>query len=341
MGGPPLDPPLDPTAAPYLSIVLTGRNDGYGSDFVGRFVRTVAFNHAQLTSRQVPHEFIVVEWAPPVDRPLLTDLLFERQPGVDPAAVRTITTDAQYQDAFSLNPRLAYLEYVAKNVGIRRAAGAYVLASNCDIYLGRTVLDAIGVRALEPAVIYRAARYDLKLGLDEAHCGFDALEDETNLATPPKAIRPPLYGPGTGDFVLADRDTWLTLRGFNEVYRAARVGLDRNFIVKARSSGVPIRDIGGPVYHVNHPGSNRLIAQSGAAPAAMQPPAASPAPRDAVYLNPDGWGLADAPERDVAPRRTHLSFTWDVVPPLVDLRRLSIPAARGDGSASDSEGEAP
>ena len=332
-------PPLDPAAAPYLTIVLTGRNDGYGSDFVGRFVRTVAFNHAQLSARRVSHEFVIVEWAPPADRPLLTDLLFERQPGVDAAVVRTITTDPQYQEAFSLNPRLAYLEYIAKNVGIRRAAGTFVLASNCDIYLGREVLDVLGRQALAQGTVYRAARYDLKLGIDEAHIAFDALENLANLATPPKAIRPPLYGPGTGDFVLADRGTWLALRGFNEVYRVARVGLDRNFIVKARSSGIPIQDIGGPVYHVNHPGSNRLAPQSQTAADAAEPPLARAAPRDAVYLNPEGWGLAEAPAVALAPRRTRLSFAWEVAPPLVDLRRLSIPAARGEGVAADNEGE--
>ena len=33
---------------------------------------------------------------------------------------------------------------------------------------------------------------------------------------------------GTGDFILLDRDSFHDIRGFNEVYRAARIGVDVN-----------------------------------------------------------------------------------------------------------------
>jgi hypothetical protein len=48
-----------------------------------------------------------------------------------------------------------------------------------------------------------------------------------------------------------------------------------------------------------------------------------------VYENPDAWGLRNAPERQLDERTTWLDFSWDAVPPLVDLRRLVLPAARG------------
>ncbi len=47
---------------PYLSIVLTGRNDGYGGDFVTRFLATLQVNHRELTARGVSHEIVLVEW---------------------------------------------------------------------------------------------------------------------------------------------------------------------------------------------------------------------------------------------------------------------------------------
>ena len=62
---------------------------------------------------------------------------------------------------------------------------------------------------------------------------------------------------GTGDFLLLDRETFHELRGFNEVYRRARMGIDANFVVKAFAEGVDIVDLGGPVYHVSHAGSYR------------------------------------------------------------------------------------
>ena len=47
-----------------------------------------------------------------------------------------------------------------------------------------------------------------------------------------------------------------------------------------------------------------------------------------IYDNSDAWGLRDAPERRVDAQTTWLDFSWDAVPPLVDLRRLVLPAAR-------------
>ena len=66
------------------------------------------------------------------------------------------------------NPRVPYLEYVAKNVGIRRATAPFVLVTNADILLGREVVDAIADRRLQPGTMYRAPRYDIKLGVDQS-----------------------------------------------------------------------------------------------------------------------------------------------------------------------------
>ena len=148
---------------PFLSIVLTGRNDGYGGDFNERFLRTLRFNHAQLATRGIAHEYVFVEWAPPADAPSLRELVREALPDLPGDVLRWYAVDRRYQEALSLDPHLKYLEFVAKNVGIRRARGAYILATNCDIYLGRHVLGVLERGALEPRLIYRAPRFDLKL----------------------------------------------------------------------------------------------------------------------------------------------------------------------------------
>ena len=64
-----------PGADPYLSIVVTGRNDDLGGDFNGRFFRALRFNHARLAAAGVPHEVVFVEWRPLGGKPLLADLL--------------------------------------------------------------------------------------------------------------------------------------------------------------------------------------------------------------------------------------------------------------------------
>ena len=142
-------------------------------------------------------------------------------------------------------------------MGIRRAAAPFVLVTNADILLGREVVDAIAARRLTAGTMYRAARYDIKLNVDQAGLRWDALEDSANQVRRP-VLAAPLFGSAAGDFLLADRDTFHRLRGFNEVYRAASAGIDLNFMVKVHGAGISIQEIGGPVYHLNHIGSMRI-----------------------------------------------------------------------------------
>jgi hypothetical protein len=320
------------TPAPLVSLVLTGRNDGYGGDFATRFFRTLRFNHEQLTARGIPHEIVFVEWAPPPDRPLLFEEAFAAIPGLDRGVCAWYVVDPRYQSALSLNPRLEYLEFIAKNVGIRRARGRFVLTSNCDVYLGRRVLDVFERGELEPRVLYRAPRQDLKLASDLSSLDWDVLEDPRNLAGPVQRLKPPFMASATGDFVLLDRETFHAIGGFNEVYRLARIGIDRNVLVKALSSGLRIADVGGAVYHVNHVGSYRLQPDAYAGREAEAPWGDRRWHQGGVsYVNPPAWGLWSAPARQMGERCWYLEFSWAAVPPLVDLRRIVLPVARRGG----------
>jgi len=314
---------------PRLSIVLTGRNDEHGSDFRARFFRTLRFNARQLASRGIAHEYVFVEWAPLPDRPRLFDLIREAIPDLDPGTLRWVVVDARYQDALSQNPLLQYLEFFAKNVGIRRASGEFVLTTNCDVIFSRHVLDTIERGALEPRTIYRARRDDLKMDVATAEIDWPLLEDPASLEYVTNALKPPLFAGATGDFLLLDRQSYHALGGFNEVYRVAKIAIDRNFLVKALSAGLRIADIGGPVYHVNHAGSyrsqrDRYAGREFEAPWGNRRWHAG----GVVYDNPDSWGLRDAPCRSGSDGCMTIDFSWNGVPPLVDLRRIVLPVAR-------------
>jgi hypothetical protein len=310
---------------PALSIVVTGRNDGHGGDFNGRFLRTLAFNHDRLTEHGVTHEFVLVEWAPPADRPSLADVIAEALPRATPA-LTTYHVDPRYQDACSLNSRLKYMEFLAKNVGIRRARGRAILTTNADIYFGKGIVSTLAAGPLEARTVYRATRTDVKLNADESHVHWDLLEDPRNHTTY-KTIQPPLYAGGSGDFILLERESFHALRGFNEVYRLTRLGIDLNFLVKAYSSGFRIVDIGSAVYHTAHADSFRT--SKTVVPDQIDPSWGVRWPaRSVIYENRESWGLRDAPQREIAPGVTSIDFSWDAVPPLVDLRRLVLPAAR-------------
>jgi hypothetical protein len=243
--------------SPFLSVVITARHDNYGGSFRERIAAPLRFNYEKLSERGIAYEVILVEWDPIAGRPLLCDMLAAEFPDAARDVLRPIVVAPEYQKAMTQNPRVPYLEYVAKNVGIRRAGAPFLLVTNADILLGREVVDAIGERRLQPGTVYRAPRYDIKLGVDQSNVRWPALEDPANQVRQPD-LKPPLLASAAGDFLLSDRDTFQRLRGFNEVYRATRAGLDLNFMVKAHGAGIPITEIGGPIYHVNHVGSMRI-----------------------------------------------------------------------------------
>ena len=116
----------------------------------------------------------------------------------------------------------------------------------------------------------------------------------------------------------------------------AKIGIDRNFLVKALRSGVPITDIGGPVYHVNHVGSYRQSKalykdrQAEAPYGDRRWPSAS-----VVYDNPDHWGLGGAPAEPSSRVATHLRFDWSAVAPLVENHRVL--AGSGDDAEEDAD----
>ena len=314
-------------STPSVSIVVTARHDNYGGDVTERIVAPLQFNAARLSERGVAYEIVLVEWDPVPGRPYLSEVLAARLPQLTRDSIRRIVVAPEYQAAFTQSPRPFYLEYLAKNVGIRRAAAPVVLVSNVDILLGRAVVSALADGRLKPGTIYRAPRYDTTLGLDHAGLTWEVLEDDANMATR-AVLRPPLLSHGAADFLLADRETFHRLRGFNEVYRAARVGIDTNFMAKAHGAGYPIEEIGGPVYHLNHVGSFRLSRTPAEGSAGSTWGITDWHARHVTYNNPEAWGLGDAPSRQSADGTTFLDFEWRVVPPLVELRRLTLPGRR-------------
>lgn len=320
---------------PFLSIVVTGRNDDYGGPFAGRFFRTLTFNLELLAELDVSAEVLLVEWNPVPGRVLLAERLRAALPPRLRDAVTSYVVDRRYHDALTQNPRLAFQEFAAKNVGLRRASGRFLLATNADVIFSRALGQALASGLLHTGCVYRANRIDLKLGIDvsELH---HALLDNPDNHVPRPPISPPLYAGATGDFVLLDRETFGRLRGFNEVYRLARLGVDHNFLVKAHSSGVPIADIGVPVYHAAHLASYQVSKHTATSDEAATRWGHAWHNHDVIYDNPDGWGLRDAPISRLTDGIWSVDFDWIAVPPLVDLHRIVL-----SGMSTVGGGDAP
>jgi hypothetical protein len=277
--------------APYLTIILTGRNDDFGGDFNGRLLAAAEFNHQHLLDCGISHEYIFVEWNPIPGKPYLAEILKVRLPWWD----RLYVVDPAWHRHSSVNPKLVFMEFFAKNVGLRRASGHFVLTTNTDIWLSRGVLQALGSGTLDDGMVYRCVRVDLNREIGYEGVTFDVLEHPDSFLRS-NLVFHQLYTNAAGDFILLDRASYLDIGGFNEVYRISKIHKDANFCHKAHSRGYPLRLI-GEVYHFDHDSSwiNVMgLYQNNHADAPFGP---SNWDWTMHYDNPESWGLRDAPEQ--------------------------------------------
>ena len=150
---------MNPPSEPYLSLVVATRNDDHGGNLMGR---TQIFLDGWLTQARrynIPSELIFVEWNPPADRPPLAEAL--RWPAdLGPCAVRFIEVPAEVHQRYRHAAALPLYQMIGKNVGIRRARGRFVLATNIDILFSNELAAFLGEQRLEPNRMYRVDRYD-------------------------------------------------------------------------------------------------------------------------------------------------------------------------------------
>jgi hypothetical protein len=144
--------------APELSVVMVGRNDGYGGDFSGLMqtsLKTLAVGE-MLTG--IPLEAIVVEWNPPPGKPSIADLV----PAERPSVVRVITVPPEHHEGLVNPGNLPLFEYLGKNVGARRAEAGKVLITNPDIIIfpAAVALSASGV--VDEGAFVRIDRHDFR-----------------------------------------------------------------------------------------------------------------------------------------------------------------------------------
>jgi len=155
---------LDSLPTPYLTVVAASRNDDHGGDPLIRtqiFINTFA---RQCEKYQLPAELILVDWNPVADRPGLASVL-QLPAGSSYCQARIITVPAKLHARLKYADRLPLFQMIAKNVGIRRARGKFILATNIDIIFSDELFRFISRQQLDPSKMLRVDRYDIQGGL--------------------------------------------------------------------------------------------------------------------------------------------------------------------------------
>lgn len=261
-------------SSPALSVVAVTRNDTHVERMEDR---TQAFIDGLLylaESRQRRVEVILVEWNPPADRPCLARQF--RFPSDHPhATVRVVTVPNALHRAFSYADDLPLYQMIGKNVGIRRARGRMILATNVDVLLSPAAFDALTDESLPGGRLYRSNRWDVDRAILDAgniaemigSAGQRVLAINTadGLKTPDQAdapgvgdtmggiLLPRLHTWACGDFQAMHRDDWRRLRGYAEV-DGYSFHLDSLLSYACLAAGIDEADWGNeaPHYHIDH-----------------------------------------------------------------------------------------
>lgn len=152
------------SVAPYLSIVVAARNDNYGGDFYQRLQNSISWNCQLLEEYRIPSEILIVNYNPLIDAVPLTQSIHIPE-GRHHVTIRVITVPTQIHEQYhdrAIRKKLPFYEFPAKNIGIRRAQGAYILSTNADILLHPALVKQISKQSLQPGNYYRANRIDYR-----------------------------------------------------------------------------------------------------------------------------------------------------------------------------------
>lgn len=148
--------------SPLLSFVLVGRNDNYGGDFKSRLQRCILSLFDQLNSNKIASEIIFVNYNPLPDNAISNFILWPKSNEF--ITIKIITVANHIHQNFINNHQVKdvpVLEYPAKNAGIRRANGDFIVAMNPDIIFDNSFFKDI--KNLKKTHYYRSNRFDFRL----------------------------------------------------------------------------------------------------------------------------------------------------------------------------------
>lgn len=241
---------------PYLSIVISASNAGYGGNFLDRLQRCVddkSLFAQQFSSDSV--ELIVVEWNPPSQTERLVDAI--RWPKNERMPTKIITVSKELHDRYYNPGNFSFLEYMAKNVGIRRASGQIVLATNADVIFSAGICSRLKTVVMSEFCFYRANRHDLdKEGrvyqILYANGCFKPGEQNLGVSRTGVPYRENMpHFNASGDFMMMHRENWMRLRGYPE-NTGYLITLDGEMVHIALTSGLSQVIVPEPIYHQWH-----------------------------------------------------------------------------------------
>jgi hypothetical protein len=268
-----------------LSIVIVGRNDGYGDDkltpygivapdtFMIRLCRTIRHNLDVLNKQGISARYTVVDWSP-IEKLMIDDNEFNeihRDLPVDYVVVpNEIIVKKGYQSH-------AFHEYYAKNVGIIHSNSKYLIVTNPDDLLTEKIAEEISKVVADnlDGMYWRChSRLDVNQQLEVLAEGVSFLPPEAFPGNELAQLEASLGCPAAGDFLLATRETLIKYgKGYDEEnpnhrktsqryssvgsYGGSHGGMDSEILTNLFFNGIKPVKMEGSIMHLDHAKPNR------------------------------------------------------------------------------------
>lgn len=144
----------------YISFVVATRNDNHGGNMIKKNQYFID-NWVKKTKKyKLSSELIIVEWNPDKDKKSLKKVLkFPKLQSYQ--SIKIITTTNNIYKKKNLNKRIKFYQMIAKNIGIVRSQGRFILSTNIDIIFSDELIKKLSKKLLKEKTIYTAERYDL------------------------------------------------------------------------------------------------------------------------------------------------------------------------------------
>jgi len=260
----------------YLSIVMCGSNAGYGGNFLERMQNSVDRLFLCARKARLDAEFILVEWGNPEENLSLSDAIDWARVSI-PSKI--IKVPKSFVDTIPNPHNDSFLEKWAKNVGIRRSVGEFVLCTNADSMYSSELVHRLARHDLDGDCFYRVDRHDFvgdeptsvhrangSTGkrLDRYEDGVPIFRQYEPPHTPsPNALFdypgigriPLLHFNAAGEFTLMSKKAWENIHGYPELPFSCSV--DSMAVYLAAKHGYKQVVLPEPLFHADHPRTGR------------------------------------------------------------------------------------
>ena len=263
-----------------LSIVLCARNDNHLGNFKDRFKFSLERNIYFLETFNINYEIIIVDYLSEFEKLYENKYFSEifKNPKIKNYIVNKNVIKKFKNDIF--------YQFYAKNIGIRRCSGKYILIMNCDNFFDEKTLKEIKsvIQNAEKNYYFRPeywVEYDISRNIF-----FNKISSFCAKETDKDHFLGPCYA---GDFLLINNDTLMVYGGgydetnLDHYTNKNQNSMDGELLFNLYYNNIKPKILNCNIYHVFHQRSNNLESTYNIN----------------GYKNPPDWGLFNLLEEKI------------------------------------------